>query len=232
MKIHYIQHVPFEYPANITVWAQERGHEVSGTLLFSDREFPSTDDFDWLVIMGGPMNVDEEDVYPWLASEKRFVRKVIEHKKTVLGICLGAQLIADVLGGTIMKNRHTEIGWHRVRLTQEGSATQVFNALPSDFIAFHWHEDTFSIPDGCIRTTESDGCLNQSFEYDGHVFGLQFHLESTDESIQQLIMHSGDDFPEGTYVQKPEKMLSRETYLYEIHEILTAFLDALEGQNR
>lgn len=98
MRIHYLQHVPFEDLANIEVWAGEKGHEVSVTRLYMDETLPALDRFDWLIVMGGPMNIYEEVEYPWLIKEKEFIRNAINAGKFVMGICLGAQLIADVLG--------------------------------------------------------------------------------------------------------------------------------------
>jgi len=127
VKLHYLQHVPFENLANIEVWAKEKGHSISKTQLFNGESFPQMNDFDWLVIMGGPMNIYQEKEYPWLAKEKRFIAEAIDNNKIVLGICLGAQLIADVLGGIIYKSKHQEIGWFPVSLTTGAKKSIIFN---------------------------------------------------------------------------------------------------------
>jgi GMP synthase-like glutamine amidotransferase len=103
MRLHYIQRVPFEDLARIEDWAKDRGHKISKTLLFDGQEFPRMDEFDWFVVMAGPMNIYEDDKYPWLSKEKRFIRDAIASNKVVLGICLGGQLIAEVLGGKVQK---------------------------------------------------------------------------------------------------------------------------------
>jgi GMP synthase-like glutamine amidotransferase len=143
MKIHYLQHVPFEDLANIESWARSRDHDLSKTLLFAGDSLPRMPDFDWLIIMGGPMNIHEEDRYPWLAKEKEFIHQAIASDKIVLGICLGAQLMADVLGGKVRKNVHREIGWFPVKLMPESRASPIFRVLPEEFMALHWHGDTF-----------------------------------------------------------------------------------------
>ena len=114
MRIHSLEHEPFEGLANIEVWAKSRGYSISRTLLFNNEELPDISDFDWLVIMGGSMNIYEEEKYPWLREEKDFIAEAIAAKKIVLGVCLGSQLAADVLGGRVSRNKYKEIGWFPV----------------------------------------------------------------------------------------------------------------------
>jgi len=230
MRLRCLQHVPFEGPANIEVWARERGHAFSRTLLYRGEALPSTDEFDWLIILGGPMGVHDEDRYPWLAPEKRLIEAAIGEGKIVLGVCLGAQLIARVLGAEVYRNRYKEIGWFPVTLTPEAAGSPVFRTLPRSFIAFHWHGDTFDLPPGSIRVAESEGCRNQAFEYNGRVIGLQFHLESSLESIGRLIENCGAEVVEGKYIQRPEEMLSRHGYLEEINRLMNLLLDNIERE--
>jgi len=230
MRLHYLQHVPFEDLANIGTWAEGRGHRVSGTLLFEDGKFPRISEFDWLVVMGGPMGVYDDGRYPWFTREKEFIEKAIAGGKIVLGICLGAQLIADVLGGRVYRNVHKEIGWHPVSLTREAAGSSFFNGFPGRFTAFHWHGDTFDIPPGCMRAAESEACANQAFEYNGRVVGLQFHLESSIESIGRLIRNCRDELVQGRYIQSPEEMLSSHNSLQEINRLMNSFLDNIERE--
>ena len=144
MRIHYLQHVPFEDLAYIETWAKDKGHSLSVTKLYLNEKLPGMDDFDWLIVMGGPMNIYEEREYPWLVEEKQFIEEVIKTGKVVLGICLGAQLIADVLGGKVRQNDYQEIGWFPVTKTSEANNSVFFKSLPDDFMAFHWHGDTFA----------------------------------------------------------------------------------------
>jgi len=207
MRIHYLQHVPFEDLASIKAWAKDRGHDLSQTLLFRDDPFPDTQDFDWLIIMGGPMNIYEHEKYPWLIREKEFIRRAIAEGKIVLGICLGAQLMADVLGGRVQRNKHREIGWHQVQLTPEAKASPVFQVLPENFMAFHWHGDTFENPPGAVRMAKSLACKNQAFQL-GKAVGLQFHLESSRDSIDHLLQNCAEELTEGQYVQRPKELLA------------------------
>ncbi len=227
MRIHFVEHVPFEGPANLGKWAKAKEHVVSRTFLYNGEEFPRVEMFDWLFIMGGPMNIHEEHKYPWLKNEKAFIEKSIDAGKVVVGFCLGAQLIADVLGARVYSNHWKEIGWFEVKLTGGTRTSSVFSSLPQRFMAFHWHGDTFEIPSGCTRVAESMACKNQAFEYKGRVFALQFHLETRIESIKALIANSGDDLTPDKYVQPATKMLSMVGYLSNLEKIMNRFLDAI-----
>jgi GMP synthase (glutamine-hydrolysing) len=156
MRIHYLQHVPFEGLGNIENWALSKGHQIADTQLYNNDPLPEPEEFDWLIVMGGPMNIYEEDRFPWLAREKVFIKDAIDSGKIVLGVCLGAQLIADALGAKIHKNQYPEIGWFDVRLTDAARKSRVFRRLPERFTAFHWHGDTFDLPPGATRIAESE----------------------------------------------------------------------------
>ncbi len=229
MRIHSLEHEPFEGLANIEVWAKNRGHSISRTLLFNNEELPDMGDFDWLVIMGGSMNIYEEEKYPWLRAEKNFIAEAIATRKIVLGVCLGSQLAADVLGGRVSRNKYKEIGWFPVSLTGEARNSPVFSTLPGAFVAFHWHGDTFKIPPGAARTAQSDGCANQAFEY-GRVIGLQFHLEYSAESISLMFRNCGDEIVDGKYVQKPDEIISQISNVHKMNEILNTLLDNIERE--
>jgi GMP synthase-like glutamine amidotransferase len=233
MRIHSLEHEPFEGLANIEVWAKNRGHSISRTLLLNNEEFPYTDDFDWLIIMGGSMNVYEYEKYPWLIPEKKFIADAIAKKKIVLGVCLGSQLIADVLGGKISKNRYKEIGWFPVSLTEHGKKSPIFNNFPKNFITIHWHGDTFSIPEGATWIAKSQACENQAFEYDdGRVVGLQFHLEYSKNSIDLMFLNCLDDMTEGKYIQKPGEILKNITNVQETTRLLNLLLDNMARKFR
>ncbi|MDQ7032374.1 MAG: type 1 glutamine amidotransferase [Desulfonauticus sp.] len=229
MKVHYIQHVSFEDPGNILRWCQERGHVVRSTKLFADEVLPEVDDFDWLVVMGGPMGVDDEFQYPWLKQEKRFLEQVVQTKdKIVLGICLGAQLIAQVLGSTVTKNVYPEIGWYPVHLTPAGLKHPFFTCLPPSFTALHWHGDTFSIPAQAIHIAQSEACSNQAFVLDNRIIGLQFHLETTPTTLAALIKNCPDDLQsKHTYVQSPEELLDTKSNFDSLEKHLFQLLDTL-----
>lgn len=230
MRLHYLQHETFEGLGNIEAWARSRGYEISSTPLFNNGKFPQMDEFDFLVIMGGSMNIYEEEKYPWLVREKKFIKKAIDNRKIVLGVCLGAQLIADVLGGKVRRNRYREIGWFPVRLTNEAKKSHFLNSFPEKFTAFHWHSDTFDIPPEAIRIAESGGCKNQAFEY-GKVVGLQFHLEYSLEGINLMFQNCSNEIIEGKYIWKQDEILSKIGNIAETQRLLNLLPDNIERVN-
>jgi GMP synthase-like glutamine amidotransferase len=175
--------------------------------------------------MGGPMNVYEDRVYPWLLPEKKFIEQAIEHRKFVLGVCLGAQLAADVLGGPVTPNLHKEIGWFPVSLTEVGRRSPVFEGFPIRFDAFQWHGDTFSIPPGAEQLAESEACANQAFQYAGHVVGLQFHLDYSVESIEKMLRYCGHELVNERYIQTAEAIRTFYHQLSTTSSLLYRLLD-------
>lgn len=228
MLILVFQHVPFEGPAAITDWASVRRHALV-TTRFDQGDLPPEDEdgWDWLLILGGPMNVDEEAAYPWLAAEKAFIGRAIAAGKTVIGVCLGGQLIARALGARVRRAVEKEIGWFPVDISPQAQETQLGGVLPERFLAFHWHGDTFDIPEGAVSLAGSAACPNQGFLYQGRVLGLQFHLEATPESVASLIAHSGDDLVSGPYVQDAAEIQAGATQCKSLNALLWQLLDHL-----
>ena len=206
MKIHCLAHVPFEDAANIGTWAELREHALTYTHLYRYETLPTIESFDMLVVMGGPMNIYEHDRYPWLAQEKKFIRRAIDAQKKVIGVCLGAQLITDVLGGQVRPNAHKEIGWHTIKLSRRVARSVAMSTLPSEMMVFHWHGDTFSLPPGAIHLGSSTVCTNQVFQYGEHVLGLQFHMEYSQDSIEKMLTHCGDELVESPYIQNADEI--------------------------
>jgi GMP synthase-like glutamine amidotransferase len=186
-RIHCLQHVPFETLGIIESIAQKYSCPVTDTRVWENTNFPAFDSFDLLIILGGPMNIYEHDIHPWLAEEKSFIKKTIDAGKKVLGVCLGSQLLADALGGTVIRNRCKEIGWYPVTLLKTCSESPIFKNIPPVFTPFHWHGDTYPPPPGAVLVGSSDACENQGFIFDNRVVGLQFHLEMTIDSLLAII---------------------------------------------
>ncbi|HEY6571964.1 MAG TPA: type 1 glutamine amidotransferase, partial [Candidatus Eisenbacteria bacterium] len=191
-----MQHVPHEGPAAIADWAAARGHSLEVTRLDRGEPLPSVDEFEMLVLLGGPMSVNDESAHPWLVGEKRLIAETFQADRRVLGVCLGAQLIAAALGRRVYPARAPEIGWFPVRLLPAAARSRTFDGMPTAFTPLHWHGETFDLPDGAIRLAETDLCANQAFEieFDGGparggalALALQFHLEATGESVRAML---------------------------------------------
>ena len=177
MRAHYLQHVPFEDLGSIEAWLQVTGYEITNTQLYDFGGFPRVEDIDLLVVMGGPMSVNDEQDYPWLAEEKKFIKNTINTGKPTLGICLGAQLIANSMGGEVFPNSVKEIGWFPIQAVK--SESDAIFQFPEEIEVFHWHGETFSLPPGAVQIAESKACKNQAFQIGAKVIGLQFHLETS-----------------------------------------------------
>ncbi len=228
MRIHYFQHVPFEGPASVEHWSTSKGHTLTGTQLYRSDLVPNPEDIDMLVVMGGPMFICEEEKYPWLVKEKSFIRSMVKLGKPIIGICLGAQLIANALGSTVYRNKHKEIGWYPVNLTDNSRFSTLSDLLPKKFNAFHWHSDTFDLPEGAVHLARSDGCENQAFLYNERILGLQFHLESTATSVRQLVQNCKDEIDQSVYVQSEDQILSAQSETFhQINDIMYNILDRL-----
>jgi GMP synthase-like glutamine amidotransferase len=199
--VHAITHVPFEGPALITEWARERGHSSAESLALTE-QFPDLASVGLLVVMGGPMAADDHRANPWLTAEKRYITQAAERGIPVLGVCLGAQIIADVAGGRVRRNPQPEIGWFPVRRTESAASDPLFAAFPDELVAGHWHGDTFDLPVGAEPTLESDACANQAFSLErGRLVGLQFHLEWSPDTLEALVAACGTELgSSGTYI--------------------------------
>ncbi len=206
MRIAWFQHVPFEDLGCIAPALIARGHSLHVTRWYADDGAPSLTGFDALIIMGGPMNVDEFDQHPWLRAERASVRAAIDAGKPVLGICLGAQLIAASLGAPVTRNAHVEIGWFDVFRPAAAPQGSLLGGFPDRFAAFHWHGDTFAIPDGAQLLLSSEGCAHQAFQLGSRVLGLQFHLEVTAANARD--MYVGETMKPSEYVQEPAAVLA------------------------
>ena len=183
MNALIIQHVDIEGPGLIECCLNQGKTSFKILNLKPGIHLPKLDDFTHIVFLGGPMNVYEEDRYPFLRDEDLFIKEAIQRGKSVLGICLGAQLIAKALGAKVFKAPIEEIGWYDVSLTKIGSNDPLFSNLPKKFPVFQWHEDTFEIPEKAKLLAISDPVLHQAFRYGENAYGLQFHLEVTEEMI-------------------------------------------------
>ncbi|MFO7656520.1 MAG: type 1 glutamine amidotransferase [Bacteroidales bacterium] len=229
MKIHYIMHETFEGLGCIHQWINRNNHEVTVTRTFLSESYPDTGDFDWLIIMGGTMSTCEEDKYPWLKTEKQFIRRAIDSGKVVLGICLGAQLIADALGARVYPGKCTERGWFPVSLNVKNLPRELKDT-PQTLTVFHWHGDTFDLPEGAVHLAASEITLNQAFLYKEKVLALQFHYEIDETSVKAMLENAGGHLRKSKYTQTADEISEGVHYTEENNRIMFSLLNYLQNR--
>ncbi len=227
LRIHTLMHVPFEGLGCIENWIQQKGHIVNFTKLYEEIIYPTSEEYDWLIVMGGPMSVYEEEIFPWLTEEKKFIRSAIDSGKTVIGICLGSQFIADVLGAKVYPNKTKEIGWLEISKTSSYPLTKNF---PNKTTVFQWHGDTFDIPVDAVHLFESEVCKNQAFIYNNRVLALQFHYEATPESINEMLVHGASELIPSDTVQSADEIRNQFILTKENNQRMYEILDLLAGK--
>ncbi|MBN9385768.1 MAG: type 1 glutamine amidotransferase [Chitinophagaceae bacterium] len=228
MRVHYIQHVPFEGLGSMETWLKQHGHSMTCTKIWEAPAFPAAGDYDALIIMGGPMGVYDDHLYQWLPDEKNFIFDAIHAEKTIIGICLGAQLLACVLGATVYTNKHKEIGWFPINILPSLSAW-LGTDLPKEMTVFHWHGDKFDIPYGGENHAFSQGCNHQLFTFGDKMIGLQFHLEATPGTVASMLQNDDSTVFMGEYVQDQQTILQDTAHFKSGVELIESVLSRLLG---
>lgn len=230
IDVHVLQHVPFEGIGSISSWLDAQKAEVSYTRFFSDAAFPPLKGLDLVIAMGGPMSVNDESAFPWLGPEKQFIRDAVGRGVALLGVCLGAQLIASAMGARVYRNMQKEIGWFPIQATPGTTASFRF---PDKCTVFHWHGETFDLPDGAVRLARSAACENQAFQIGPQVIGLQFHLETTPESVRAILDNCRNELESGPYIQTESQLRSAPHSAYkEINNLMGSILSYLTRSSR
>lgn len=225
MNVHILQHVPFEGLGSMEPWLLARGSRISYTRFFETCSLPDIATVDFVIAMGGPMSVNDEAELPWLMDEKQFIRSAIQQGVPVLGICLGAQLIASALGARVYAGRQREIGWFDISAVPSPEPTFQF---PHTASVFHWHGETFDLPDHAVKLASSAACENQAFQMGSNVIGLQFHLETTPASVDAIITHCRNELIEDTFVQSEAVLRAAEPAAYDrINALMGELLEHL-----
>jgi GMP synthase (glutamine-hydrolysing) len=178
-KVYVCEHAPNEKAGTILDFMKINGIPYEEIRLFEEGySFPDTGRVGALIVMGGPMNVYEEDKHPFLKEENAFIQEAVRRKIPYLGVCLGSQLLAKALGAKVYKAARPEVGWDCVRLSPEARKKGLFRDMPSDPLkVLQWHEDTFDLPKGAVHLASSEVVPNQAYEVDGLFYGFQFHVE-------------------------------------------------------
>ena len=228
-EVLVFQHDPFEDLGIFAEIMERRGADYRVFRLHHG-EMPTDD---WksvgaLIILGGPMSVDEEKDFPFLRWEKKIIRAAIDDNVPVLGVCLGAQLIAATLGTKIFRGPVKEIGWSPISITPHGQVDSLLGYLPENATVFQWHGDSFELPSGAIHLATSANYQNQAFRVGKYIYGLQFHLEVTPSMIERWINERSKDFALAPYLQPDKILADTENYApslkYYGERFLSAFL--------
>jgi len=229
-RISIIQHVPYETPGCIEDWINKKSYPYKIIKPYKGEPLPQISDFEWLIIMGGPMSVHDTDMFSWLAGEKIFIKNAVSSGKVVIGICLGAQLIAESLGSRVYRNEAREIGWFPVTRIPDKTDSGLLNKFDYSETVFHWHGETFEIPYGASHEFSSDACRNQGFIYGQKVLGLQFHVELTDPLLEGMISNGKDELLPGEYIQNAEQLLVGAVNIKKTVKLMFSILDEFDRQ--
>jgi len=232
MRIHLLEHDPFDMSrTNMTMWAKKKGYPLTHTYVCNDEKLPAIDDFDWLMVMRGSPSAWEEKKNPWLPGEKAFIAQVLDSGKMIFGVCFGAQLLAEALGGKLFPNDQKEIGWYEVSVTPEGQNSFLFKDIPNQFTSFHWHSDHFSLPPGCVKLADSKPTVNQAYLCKTHpVVGVQFHPEYTREMVRYFAREESTEWQVDRFVAGKEAVLSQTEKISDTYGLMATLLDNIEWE--
>ncbi len=226
--IHCFQHEPFEGLGQIENWLKSKEYRVSYTYFFKPHSLPSIQDMDGLIVMGGAMSINDEETFTWLKAEKAFIQEFLQSGKPVLGICLGSQLLANVLGSRVYQNEEKEIGWLPIHFHRSETVRRLFGDRINDpTVVFHWHGETFDLPAKSECLFFSEACKNQAFLWGKNALGLQFHLEATPTGIDAMLEGAGTELTEGLYIQSEAQIRNGIGYTNENHQLLYHILEYL-----
>lgn len=224
MKIQFIQHSAADRPAVAAEIALELGHQCETIRVNRETPPPDSVEADVLMLFGGAISFTKGVPHPpWVQQEQELIRQYVNKNRRVLGICLGSQMIATALGASVRRNEQPEVGFHQVRQVEQASE-MVAGVFPREFTIFHWHQDTFGIPDGAVRVFESDACANQGFSIDDRVFGFQFHLEADEKTVRAFVAVSSLLEKQGPHVQSESSILQGVGHLQSQRGIFERFL--------
>jgi GMP synthase-like glutamine amidotransferase len=223
-KVAVFQHAEGEWIGSMTDWFADKDFQLQTYRLDLNESLPTVEQFDWLLIMGGPMSAYDEDIHPWLVAEKKIIKEAIESDKTILGICLGGQLIASSMGVDVYRNTEQEVGWHAITKT-DPCATW----MPDTLVPLSWHYDCFDLPNGAIPFATSAVTPYQGFKLGENVWALQFHLEAQDNTVSSFLALDDEGLPLGEYVQSEAEMFSTQ-HLEQSRQAIYSLLEQMNSR--
>ncbi|CAI3933019.1 MULTISPECIES: type 1 glutamine amidotransferase [Commensalibacter] len=207
MRAIILQHTISDGPGYILSWLHEQGFATDICFLYKqDSPLPNVDSASLLIILNGPMSVHDEDQYPWLKKEKELIKQAIEKNIPTLGVCFGAQLIANIYGAKVSPAPHKAIGWFPIK--GESTTKKGCFHFPDNFTSLFWHTDEFEIPENATLLASSQICKNQAFQIKKNAIGIQFHPQTTPYLLQGLINSSSLDLTNDLYIQPTQQLLS------------------------
>ncbi|WP_417549578.1 type 1 glutamine amidotransferase [Methylophaga sp.] len=225
-KVAIFQHADGEWIGSMRHWFANKPFQLTTYRLDHDDPLPSVAEFDWLLIMGGPMSTYDENNYPWLIGEKQLIREAIDANKTVLGICLGSQLIASALGARVYPNSQQEIGWFPVsKIDPEASW------MPEDLRPLSWHGDCVELPENACSFADSAITECQGFYFGPRIWALQFHLEVEPGTVEAFLALESHPLPETSYVQNESMLMDNSEQLKQSQQAMFALLDVLHRES-
>lgn len=227
MRVVCLQHVPFEGPGAFATALSKRGVNLTRHLV--PQEGLPNDTGDLLIVMGGPMSVNDAD--QWIADETSFIRSALLSNKPVIGVCLGSQFMAKALGVTVRPGKALEIGMTPIRLTDEGKTDAVFGAGPKSFEVFEWHGEIFDLPKDCVSLAGSDIAPLQAFRYGDRAYGLLFHLEMEETGIDSLCRECATDLMKAHLAAQQVKVTALPK-LPQLHEMADRLIGHLLSPTR
>jgi GMP synthase-like glutamine amidotransferase len=209
MRALVLQHIAVEGPGRLAPFLEQRGWTLETVALYAGAPLSAHPGaYQAIIVMGGPMGVYDDAMYPFLRQEHDFLQRAIAQEVPLLGICLGSQLLAKALGARVYRNPQKEIGWYTVDLTAAGRTDPLFAGIASPVRVFQWHGDAFELPSGATTLASSPLCMHQAFRYGDRVYGLLFHLELTPEIIRSWLDTFRDEFLSVRGYIEPERIVA------------------------
>ncbi len=230
MIIQYIIHADFELPGIIEVWAKQNQYKECFCRPFAGESLPNPNDYDLLILMGGPQSPLNMVESPYLKDEISLIKKTIKACIPVLGFCLGAQLIGEALGARTERSPHKEVGVFPIELTEEGFEDPILKNLPEYLSVVHWHNDMPGITAEAKILATSEGCPRQIIRYSPLIYGFQCHPEPTKKNIEAMIYHCPNDLAPGKFVQSREELLNND--FISINKIMIQIMDNLVASTK
>lgn len=223
MKAAILIHAAFEKPGAIQSWCEARDIKLAEIHSYKGEKLKDVDAFDILFVMGGPQSPREYVQYPYLSLEMDLIKKAIEEKKFVFGVCLGAQLIAEALGEITERSPEREVGVFPIHLTQQGVEDSLFKSIPDRFNVAHWHQDMPGLPVGSVVLATSPGCPRQIIRFNERTIGTQCHFELTSDLVKEMADHCHNDLNHGPYIQNLSDFVNAD--FDAINKVLFTLLD-------